>query len=57
VPANSAASVTASYVSLVGLLQLGRMYRVALLFRHMTYNMSVSLLATTLVRNLTVRWP
>jgi ankyrin repeat protein/CRP-like cAMP-binding protein len=48
------ASLTASYVSLLGLLQLGRMYRVALLFRHMTYNMAVSLLVTTLVRNLTL---
>jgi ankyrin repeat protein len=53
-PQGTQSSLTASYVSLLGLLQLGRMYRVALLFRHMTYNMAVSLLITTLVRNLTL---
>jgi hypothetical protein len=53
-PVGSKDALIASYVSLLGLLQLGRMYRVGLLFRHMTYNMAVSLLVTTLVRNLAV---
>ncbi len=29
----------------------GRMYRVARLFRYLTYNLAVSLLTTTIVRN------
>jgi hypothetical protein len=52
VPANS---TTGRYIALLSLLKLGRMYRVMVLFYNISYNLSVGLLALTLMRNFTVR--
>lgn len=49
-------TVEARYIALLGLLKLGRMYRVAVMFRNMSYNLNLSLLALTITRNLTVCW-
>jgi hypothetical protein len=46
---------TSRYVALLGLLKLGRMYRVGVMFRNMSYNLNMGLLALTLLRNFTVR--
>jgi hypothetical protein len=46
---------TSRYVALLGLLKLGRMYRVGVMFRNMSYNLNLGLLALTLLRNFTVR--
>jgi hypothetical protein len=45
---------TSRYVALLGLLKLGRMYRVGVMFRNMSYNLNMGLLALTLLRNFTV---
>jgi hypothetical protein len=45
---------TSRYVALLGLLKLGRMYRVGVMFRNMSYNLNLGLLALTLLRNFTV---
>lgn len=50
----SGASTTGRYISLLSLLKLGRMYRVVVLFYNISYNLSVGLLALTLMRNFTV---
>lgn len=44
------------YLSLLGWLKIGRMYRVAVMFQHMSYNLNFGLLALTLIRNLTVSY-
>ena len=46
------ASRAADYVMLLGLLKLGRMYRLFVMFRFFTYNLALSLVAITLLRNL-----
>ncbi|KAI8470071.1 MAG: ankyrin repeat-containing domain protein [Monoraphidium minutum] len=53
--------IAARYISLLGLLKLGRMYRVGRLFRHMEYSLALPLVATILARNaayllFTVHW-
>lgn len=50
----AANSVTGRYIALLSLLKLGRMYRVMVLFYNISYNLSVGLLALTLMRNFTV---
>lgn len=50
----SAESIMGRYIALLSLLKLGRMYRVAVLFYNISYNLSVGLLALTLMRNFTV---
>jgi hypothetical protein len=50
----SAESTTGRYIALLSLLKLGRMYRVAVLFYNISYNLSVGLMALTLMRNFTV---
>uniref|UniRef100_A0A383VF86 Cyclic nucleotide-binding domain-containing protein n=1 Tax=Tetradesmus obliquus TaxID=3088 RepID=A0A383VF86_TETOB len=42
------------YVALLGLLKLGRMYRVMVMFRNMSFNLNLGLLALTLLRNFTL---
>ena len=42
------------YLGLLGWLKIGRMYRVAVMFQHMSYNLNFGLLALTITRNLTV---
>eukprot|EP00882_Tetradesmus_deserticola_P017965 GHRQ01019276.1.p1 GENE.GHRQ01019276.1~~GHRQ01019276.1.p1 ORF type:complete len:511 (+),score=215.89 GHRQ01019276.1:178-1533(+) len=42
------------YVALVGLLKLGRMYRVGVMFRNVSYNLNLGLLSLTLLRNFTL---
>eukprot|EP00775_Hariotina_reticulata_P003995 gene3995-4246_t len=41
------------YLGLLGLLKLGRMYRVILMYNNMSYNLNFGLLALTLFRNAT----
>eukprot|EP00775_Hariotina_reticulata_P002549 gene2549-2852_t len=41
------------YIGLLGLLRLGRMYRVVLMYNSMSYNLNFSLLVLTLFRNFT----
>eukprot|EP00878_Enallax_costatus_P022606 GHUV01023998.1.p1 GENE.GHUV01023998.1~~GHUV01023998.1.p1 ORF type:complete len:850 (+),score=127.25 GHUV01023998.1:227-2776(+) len=41
------------YLGLLGWLKIGRMYRVAVMFQHMSYNLNFGLLALTITRNLT----
>jgi hypothetical protein len=45
------------YVALLGLLKLGRMYRVGVMFRNMSFNLNLGLLTLTLLRNFTVSCP
>jgi hypothetical protein len=45
---------TCRYLGLLGLLKLGRMYRVVLMYNNMSYNLNFGLLALTLFRNATV---
>lgn len=47
-------SRTGMYLALTGLLKLGRMYRVRRLFVHLEYNITLSLLWVTVVRNITL---
>ncbi|WIA21138.1 hypothetical protein OEZ85_005449 [Tetradesmus obliquus] len=42
------------YVALLGVLKLGRMYRVMVMFRNMSFNLNLGLLALTLLRNFTL---
>jgi hypothetical protein len=53
--AGSLSDINARYVALLGILKLGRMYRVGVMFRNMSYNLNLGLLALTLLRNFTVR--
>jgi hypothetical protein len=46
---------TSRFVSMLGLLKLGRMYRVGVMFRNMSFNLNLGLFALTLLRNFTVR--
>eukprot|EP00879_Flechtneria_rotunda_P011052 GHRR01011548.1.p1 GENE.GHRR01011548.1~~GHRR01011548.1.p1 ORF type:complete len:827 (+),score=254.22 GHRR01011548.1:335-2815(+) len=45
--------IAGRYWALLGLLKLGRMYRVAVMFNNMSYNLNFGLLSLTLIRNLT----
>jgi hypothetical protein len=42
------------YIALLSLFKLGRMYRLIVMFYNISYNLSVGLLALTLMRNFTV---
>jgi hypothetical protein len=48
-------SIEGRYLGLLALLKLGRLYRLVLLFRQMTYDLEHSLLVTTFLRNGAVR--
>jgi hypothetical protein len=50
-------SLEGRYMGLLALLKLGRLYRLALLFRQMTYDLEHSLLVTTFLRNGSVSTP
>jgi hypothetical protein len=39
------------YLSLLGLLRLGRMYRIRRLFNHLNYNVAVNLMTSIMMRN------